>query len=151
MFFKKKSKADEKSITNTADTPPKPLERYDVLFETTPYVLLNILSTDKYGEAVSYFQFMYHDPYLGLCIRDTQHLLNKVFMDLSDDEKPYVEKSSYGMNLHIPRNSVVQRVIINNSVRNSNLSGNTNNSILPILAGTVGLATGIAIGNIQSP
>jgi hypothetical protein len=153
MFLKRKPKLDEMSITNTTDTPakppePKPPERYDVLCEATPYVLLNIIATDKYGEIISYFQFIYIDPYIGLRICDTRYPLNEVHMDLSDDVKPYVEKTHPGIALHIPRNSVVQRVIISNSVGNSNQSDNSNNILLPILAGTAGLATGIAIGNM---
>jgi hypothetical protein len=132
------------------DTPAEVSEHYDVVCETAPYTLLNIITADEYGKTISYFQFIYNNPCGGLRICDTRNLLNSIHMDLSDDEKPYVVETHYGANLHIPRNSVVKRKIISNSFIKSNQSDNSSDSILPILAGTAGLATGIAIGSVQN-
>jgi hypothetical protein len=118
--------------------------RYDVLCETTPYTLISITTKDNYGDIVSYFQYIYIDDFeLRIC--DTNNPYSNVYMDLADNEKPYLEKDDIFYNLHIPRNTVIKRENID--FGNTNTIQTNNNGSLPFIAGAVGLATGFIVGS----
>jgi hypothetical protein len=147
MFDKKRKKIEEtmKAATEAPiETTRKPLKRCEVVCETTPYTLLNIIARDKYGDIDSYFEFIFISEYGSLNICNTKNHLNTVYMTLSENEKPYVEDTHCGHNLYIPKNSIIKKVVVGgNSVK----SESSDDGISPLIAGSVGLATGLVLGS----
>jgi hypothetical protein len=153
MFRKKKSKIEEQKITEQRieeisetpiETEREEPERYEVVCETTPYTLVNIITKNKLGDIESYFEFIYIDEFYVLKIKNTKNKMSSVYMDLSDNEKPYVEYEYHSYDLHVPRNTVIKRVIIGG---NAEITEKASSAVAPFVAGTLGLATGLVLGS----
>jgi L-lactate permease len=150
---------------------PKPEEETEVkckvISDTTPYTLINIITFKE-----SYFQYIFEDDYKRIKISPEINCkkynyeesdVGKYF-DLEENAEPYVTIKTITQEkwkdyfvtkrlktLHLPANTIIKHVLVGGSetvIEKEKVVNNSDSNNNSLLAGAIGLSTGVALGSI---